>query len=266
MRTKILLLLALFLGGGTLAFAQITTGIPTAKEIRTGNRPGAGDFGIYLGATSDIFEGWFQGASVKALPLINFKYMSSDQAEWRLGVELYKDSDKVKGDQYINDQMLLSAQTRDFNAKSRAMLYPGFAWHFSSKNILDVYVGAELPLGWNNSTVKNSTAMPFEENGSQGVEIISTSTTMRSFVVGLGAFVGLQAFIADLPLALGAEFGIASNFDLGAKYKNVYKDSSKEQVYYSKTLDASAAKYEKLNARTGDVGGQVRLTLTYYFK
>lgn len=84
---------------------------------------------------------------------------------------------------------------------------------------------------------------------------------------------GLQAFIADLPIALGFEYGIFSRFDLGLKYKSVVTTGNKTQTSYR--LDPSLFKnlqigyydtYSKLNARRGEIGSQFRLTLSYYFK
>ena len=57
MKTRFTLLLLALLGLGTVdSFAQLTTGKPSAKVIRTGNRAQAGDFGLYVGATSNMFK------------------------------------------------------------------------------------------------------------------------------------------------------------------------------------------------------------------
>ena len=277
MKTKLTFFIAVLglLGGQALpAVAQMTTGKPSAKVIRTGNRPEAGDFGIYLGATSEMFNGIIdKELKMQALPLINFKYMVSDQFEARIGLELYKTSSTLKGNytQDIGEQSFsLPASTR--NSNSNAMFYPGVAWHFSTKNILDIYVGAELPIGWDSSTsLDESGTVEIGETGDYISTISSHSTTKRSFVIGLGAFVGIQAFIADLPLAIGAEFGISSKFDTGVKYKHVEEVTGNDtQTYYSSAIEDlpgyTNTQYDSLKARTGEIGGQFRFTLTYYFK
>lgn len=277
MKTKLTFFIAVLglLGGQALpAVAQMTTGKPSAKVIRTGNRPEAGDFGIYLGATSEMFNGIIdKELKMQALPLINFKYMVSDQFEARVGLELYKTSSTLKGNytQDIGEQSFsLPASTR--NSNSNAMFYPGVAWHFSTKNILDIYVGAELPIGWDSSTsLDESGTVEIGETGDYISTISSHSTTKRSFVIGLGAFVGIQAFIADLPLAIGAEFGISSKFDTGVKYKHVEEVTGNDtQTYYSSAIEDlpgyTNTQYDSLKARTGEIGGQFRFTLTYYFK
>ena len=257
------------------ANAQITTGEPTSKVIRTGNRASAGDFGLYLGLTSTMVGDMFDGTvKLSALPLINLKYMMTDKAEWRLGLELYKTSSRNEGviSQTWEDNMYdLPLTSR--NSSSNAMFYPGFAWHFSSKNILDVYVGAELPIGWDSSTEYSEYGEldifenPSLPNALDVKKILSTNkVTKRSFVIGFGAFIGLQAYIADLPLALGLELGISSRFDTGLKYKHeITNTGSEDQIYYTTSLD-SDVRYDKLKARTGEINGEVRLTLTYYFK
>lgn len=277
MKTKLTFFIAILglLGGHALpAVAQMTTGKPSSKVIRTGNRPEAGDFGIYLGMTSEMFNGIIdKELQMQALPLINFKYMVSDQFEARIGLELYKTSSTLKGNytQDIGEQSFsLPASTR--NSNSNAMFYPGVAWHFSTKNILDIYVGAELPIGWDSSTsLDESGTVEIGETGDYISTISSHSTTKRSFVIGLGAFVGIQAFIADLPLAIGAEFGISSKFDTGVKYKHVEEVTGNDtQTYYSSAIEDlpgyTNTQYDSLKARTGEIGGQFRFTLTYYFK
>ena len=259
MKTKALFLAVLIALGGTLtAHAQLTTGEPTAKVIRTGNRAKKGDCGLYIGATTTMFGNIFNDdVEMLPLPLINFKYMSSNHLELRVGLEAYKLSEKLKGD--INSDSNTITKSNQKYGESTLMLYPGLAYHFSRLNILDVYLGAELPIGWDTNTIKSAE------------ESYTAKTTKRSFVLGLGAFVGLQAYVADLPLAIGVEYGISSRLDAGLKYKNEVTANNKTTVSYSNTqdfkyIDASSDNYEKLNARRGEIGGQLRLTLSYYFK
>ena len=259
MKTKALFLAVLIALGSTLtAHAQLTTGEPTAKVIRTGNRAKRGDCGLYIGATTTMFGNIFNDdVEMQPLPLINFKYMSSNHLELRVGLEAYKLSEKLKGD--VNSGTNTITKVSQKYGESTLLLYPGLAYHFSRLNILDVYIGAELPLGWNANSIKSTG------------ESYTSNTTKRSFVLGLGAFVGLQAFIADLPLALGLEYGISSRLDAGLKYKNETVVDNKTTISYSPSgnfnyIHATSDEYEKLKARKGEIGGQLRLTLSYYFK
>ena len=119
---------------------------------------------------------------------------------------------------------------------SQAMLYPGIAYHFSRRNLLDVYVGAELPLGW-------SSDRSILESGD-----MTSRTTKSAFVIGLGAFIGLQAYIADC-MGINHERGEGSYELLGAALK-------------SRTIDIGDAVYgEQILARLAsglndpDIGG-----------
>ena len=257
MKAKLFIAMIIACGTALTANAQLTTGEPSSTVIRTGNRAKAGDFGLYLGATSTMFGNIFNdGVDIMPLPLINFKYMTSDNLELRVGLETYKLKEKISGE--FGEGSKTYEESQKYN-ESTLMLYPGLAYHFSHLNILDVYIGAELPLGWDTYTVKST------------YERQVNNVTKKSFVLGLGAFIGLQAYIADLPLALGVEYGISSRLDTGLKYKNEVTVDNKTTVTYSPSADMSniepsSYSYDKLKARRGEIGGQFRVTLSYYFK
>ena len=242
MKKLVIAALALCMGFVT-ATAQITTGKSSAQVVRTGNRAEAGNFGLYLGATADMFRNLvnIDEAELKALPLINFKYMVNDNVEARLGLEWWTMStgNKVSGENASGDY-----KTKHKNKETSKYFYPGIAYHFSNSNLLDVYVGAELPIGWESTVVKDfadSEALDY-----------NTKTVTRDFNIGLGAFVGLQAYVANLPLAVGVEYGISS---LKTVSSNKYV-TDEEQEY----------KPERKKVNTWNVGHQARLTLTYFFK
>ncbi len=268
---KLLFSVCAFVTCISIGFAQISTGSPTSRVFKTGNRPDAGTYGVYLGVSSTMFQGFndptIDNVDVEGLPLINFKYMFTDNIEFRVGIENYKKSAYTKG-RIDNDKKEGSSAMMNKHVESSCVIYPGAAYRFSPTNLLDVYVGAELPLGWDNDITKAAYAY---DNGNTLNEN-SSSDIKRSFNVGLGVFVGLQAFIADLPIALGAEFGLMSRYDLNAKFKHidVYTDpktnETVKQVYYTLTNEPGTTQYTKLNHRTGELGSQARFTLTYYFK
>lgn len=237
---KILFLMALVLGSLTTQ-AQITTGENTAKVIRTGNRAQKGNFGLYLGATTDMIKGLTDGdVKINALPLINLKYMYTDKTEFRFGFEFWeKDSTYSapnKTDCKLNE--------------SRYMFYPGIAYHFNNKNLLDVYVGGELPFGF---ASEKSTEAVNESAGAYPAGY--TYTKDQSFFrVGAGAFIGLQAYLGNLPVALGLEYGVSALYS--HCYNNTLsKDDYKFEDKYN--YNTSSSKFK--------LGHQVRLTLAYYF-
>ena len=252
MKKRVLFLAFLIaLGSAFTANAQLTTGVSTSKVIRTGNRAEAGNYGLYVGASLNALEDF------SVMPLINLKYMKTDNFEVRVGLEAHKKSEKLLGNIQTDEN---TTSKNDYKyGSSTFTLYPGVAYHFSKSNILDVYAGAELPLGWNSYTKMNA-----------GAEY-TTKTTKRAYVIGLGAFVGLQAFIADLPIALGVEYGLSSRLDVGLKYKTAHTTDNKTTITYSPSYDPTHAgyttdNYESLKARKGELCNQIRVTLSYYFK
>jgi len=257
---KKFLLIVMCVGMSFSALAQISTGNSTSKNIRTGNRAEAGNFGLYIGADLEFIKlSVKDDVTVAPLPLVNFKYMASDHLELRIGLDLNKYSQNAKGDLKV-DKKTYEVQNKVNHADHA--IYPGIAYHFSNRNILDVYVGAELPLGYERYNLTS------KWDGDDGYSI----KTKTAFNVGLGGFIGLQAYIGNLPIAIGAEYGIFSRLDTGLKYKNVEKASkeSDEKITYSfdpasqNLLDMDGT-YDKLSARNGSVGSQVRFTISYFF-
>lgn len=211
--------------------AQITTGESVSKVVRTGNRAQAGDAGLYLGATTDMFRSITDGnIKFKAIPLINLKYMQTDKIELRLGIEWWDKNEKSDGDDYET-----SKSESEFN------FYPGVAYHFNNKNLLDVYVGAELPFG-------------FGRRGYDYGKDNSNSASM--FQVGLGAFIGLQAYVADLPIALGLEYGVSCG------YQHV-GNGTMSSDYHTQVIEGIS---EDFNQSKFKLGNQARMTISYFFK
>ena len=254
---KFLLIVAAMLLLIPFANAQISDGQPSSKTIRTGNRPKAGNFGLYIGLTSDIaynLKGISDdGGLTIPLPLINFKYMDTNNFELRIGLDSFSkgksQSAKTVADPDLNiPSHQISSSTYDLDL----MFYPGVAYHFNSKNILDVYIGAELPIGGKFN----------QEKQVQDDQWRRSNTS--AFKIGLGAFVGLQVFVANLPLALGLEYGLSANGTIGGKTKMVAYDGNDKQTRYYAAGDTTP--YSKLRMSEGIFGQQVRVTLSYYFK
>lgn len=225
------LLLLVMCASFVVSNAQITTGESVSKVVRTGNRAQAGDAGLYLGATTDMFRNIADGdIDFKAIPLINLKYMKTDKLELRLGIEWWDKNEKADNKTYES-----SKSESEFN------FYPGVAYHFNNKNLLDVYVGGELPFGFGRLGYDNGN---------------DNSNSASMFQIGLGAFIGLQAYIADLPIALGLEYGVSCN------YQHV-GNGLMSSDYNSQVIEGVS---EDLNQNRFKLGNQARLTLSYFFK
>ena len=248
---KLFLIFVLTLCSVASVFAQISKGDPSAITIKTGNRPGKGDFGIFFGGGALFNSGFkFQEADkieFSALPVINFKYFKTDNLELRLGLDVYREAARYSG-------VLQSdrSDSRLRNIEGFFYLIPGFAYHFSNSNILDVYVGAELPLG-----VDHLTQSYVDESTS----IVSSRSPL---VVGANGLIGLQAFVGNLPLAIGLEYGIGAKAYLGNKTKIEMKKGVNTVTFYQ-TDEDNPLEYSSLTALTGRIENIVRLTLSYYF-
>ncbi len=232
--------------------AQISTAETTTNTIRVGNRPVKGSFGLYVGMTADMFNDLFDSnTQFKSLPLVNLKYMWTDNWEARLGLQFYKKGETVS---YEMDQDKGSYKMESLNTQNR--IYPGVAYHFSPNNILDVYGGAELLFGWK----KDKVQYLYDDNYEGG------AGSMTAFQFGGGLFIGLQAFVADLPLAIGLEYGFHGYGNYGLKYKQQTADGDVFRLNGNEFKNLSTdVRADKMSARTTQFGQQVCVTLSYYF-
>lgn len=261
MKTKLFFSVLCVCMSCTFASAQISTGESTAHVIKTGNRPEAGDFGIFIGPSfSEIMDMIDSKIKVRGVPLVNFKYYSTSQLEWRLGLQFYKTSEKLKGDLMEDAGSVTNKKMESYNR-----ITPGVAYHFSSRNILDVYVGASLPFGWDRNR-------QIGESKYNGVKELN-NVTRGSFVIGAGGFIGLQAFVADLPFSIGLEYGFSGLLHTGLKNKHEVQSGDEKQTYYTpsdkdmiKDFGDEGSRYDKLHAKKGEFGSDVRITFSYYFK
>ncbi|MBR1800805.1 MAG: hypothetical protein IJ767_04830 [Bacteroidaceae bacterium] len=251
------------------ASAQISEGAPSAKKYTTGNRPTAGTYGLYIGAETDLFQDLPNTGAFHAIPVVNLKYMATDNFELRLGMKFWKQRESLSGtvDANADNNVVAEKQsTKWVNADNQ--FRPGFAYHFTKSNLLDVYAGLEGIIGWTRRNVTTS----YELDGVEGYANART----RGVQFGAGAFIGLQAFIARLPLAIGLEYGISTKWDGALKTRNSAKAGDNDAVV-SYTYDPTAFNapiastqagvdaWDGLKARKGAWGNQVRLTLSYYF-
>lgn len=253
MRKTFLLIAALLTF--SVAFAQISTGEPHSSVIpRTGNRPQAGDFGMYLGASvTQIIDlvklnkdNSFKENAFWALPIINLKYYFSDNWEGRIGFQF-----ACKGEtDILNTDGNSFKRVRDINY---TRFLPGFAYHFNTNNILDVYLGAQIPIGFNvdaTKTVNND---------------MSSKTKNNKFVLGAGIFLGLQLFIADLPFAIGIEGGYSGLAQFSGGQRTIINNDGDVQTVVNidgmSAVDPTAASHME-----GTWGADAALTFTYYFR
>lgn len=234
--------------------AQLSTGKVNSTIIpRTGNRPQAGDMGFYIGASvsqvldlinfnnshADKATGY--GEWYWALPVLNLKYYATDNWETRIGFEFscYSETNKTSmgGDTYK------TATNCNFTR-----LLPGAAYHFNTNNILDVYLGAQIPIGWNINSEKTS-----------GPDM-TKKTTENAFVIGAGIFGGLQVFIADLPFAIGVELGYSGKATFGGAPNTKYTTNGDTGNTEEGNMNTKATR------ASGTWGADAAITFSYYFR
>lgn len=255
MKKLLTVVACLAFAGALQAQSILTQGNPYASNMKTGNRPGAGDWGLYIGpSNSEIMDmrNSFNKLSgidvVRGLPLVNVKYYTSDRFELRGGLQYYKRGYRSEGTEFVSNVNQLVKESDWF-----FRIVPGFAYHFSQKNVLDVYAGASLPLGFEGATSKS-------ENPT-----VITNAYYKSLCAGLEAFIGLQAFVADLPLSIGLEYGFGGMFHTGQKIKHEFIDASNiVQTTYS-DLKGNLNYKDDFKANSGIFGSDFRFTITYYF-
>jgi hypothetical protein len=256
---KLIILFSLVLLCSESMFSQLTTRSNDASEIRCGTRPLAGDYAVFFGPSlANINEMRDENISNRGLPYMNLKYYSTDRLELRLGVQVHKTRTKIEGDLV----KLTNGTTLDRDMSSIFRLMPGFAYHFAPQNLLDVYTGLEFPFG----TERYASENRYEySNGDYNYYKITKGT----FVVGYNFFFGAQAFIADLPFAVGFEYGIMGLKHMGLSYKNETESkvgsTKTSQTFYTTSTSSSSTQYKKLSYKSSEVGGDVRLTVTYFF-
>lgn len=254
MRKTSLLLIALM--AVSTAFAQISTGEPNSSVIpRVGNRPQAGDFGMYLGASvtqiMDMVElnkdNTFKDYTYWTLPAINLKYYFTDNWEGRIGFQFACKSETDK----MATELQSYKHTRNVNY---TRFLPGAAYHFNTNNILDVYLGAQVPIGFNLDTEYKK------------LDELSNTTKDNKFVVGAGVFLGLQVFVADLPFAIGIETGYSGLASFSAGKRTIVNNDGEKQVTTELPDGTKGVDVKSASHMEGTWHADAAITFTYYFR
>lgn len=255
------------------AFAQLSDRVNNPSKFKTGTRPIAGNMGFYLGVSSEDVKSWIDEADtskndtddvVKSIiPLVSIKYYIKDDLVFRIGFKSSKEKTVRDGeiDPGVNGAGGLTSKT-DVNITSETFFSPAIEKHFLNSNLLDAYVVGTLPVGY----IKEKVVDSWRNNLGDFTE---HTMTKNSFAYGLEGHIGLQAFIADLPLAIGLELGASGISYRGEKHKNVVSSSiggvATDQTYFTLKDDPQNTKYSNLKSNSFETNGSIRVTLSYYF-
>jgi len=244
-------------------FGQLSDRVNNPSTLKIGTRPVQGNMGIYFGISYADIKDWVEEDDFEyaGIPMVSFKYYVTDRWVARLGVKASKLSKIEEGeiDPLVDGSFLEEKRFREI--ESEFLVTPGFEYHFTNANLLDVYAGGLIPFGRvKEEFVSDSRYTTGEYNYS--------TITKKNFAYGYELFVGLQAFIADLPLAIGFDLGLAGLGYFKDKYKHETNLSvggiTSEQIYYTVEKD-TGTKYRSLTSKNFELEGNIRITLSYFF-
>ena len=245
-------------------FAQLSTRENVDPYVfKTGTRPEKGDIGFWIGPSiTEFIRMADKDFNWRGMPMLNFKFYTSDKAVIRLGLQIYNESKGLTVKERVPD----SVDTKQTYSKTYFMLTPGIEYHFTPKNLCDVYIGANIPIGASSEITKDSFTM--------GKDKLYHNTSRNQFLLGIGAFIGFQFFVADLPLAIGIETGLGGFGKFGGAVKNVYNEKNAKGDYEKKTMytyndnefGGGLIQAKKIGTNKFEFGYDVRITFSYYFR
>jgi len=254
------LLPLLFIAG--ISHGQLSDRVNSPSTIKYGTRPIAGDMGISFGASFQDIESIFSDdIDYETTPIVNFKFYTTDKFVVLAGVKFDQTKRIISGniDPVVDGNGLKASESK--SVETNFMLALGFERHFLSSNILDIYVGARVPVG-------NVRDYEQAKQTAENDDFIEQIESRNSLVYGMQGFVGMQAFIADMPVAVGLQVGINGFGYIGKKTKHEYEENVggevTKQTWYV-ALDDDTYKFSSLKARSFEAGPDFRVELAWYF-
>lgn len=253
-------------------YGQLSTRENSETNVDIGARPVAGDMSLLFGLnlTGNDTASFNSDNTLANGNILTFKYYKTDDVVYRLGFRIAKNSKSSSGDV---DSSAFSPGTliasNEFKNSTRTyVLVPGIEKHFAKNNIFDVYVGADLYMGFGRNVITN--------NVEQRTGDFNNRKAVTGFTqIGIGGVVGFNVFIAELPISIGLEYGQNLLWTLGNKTK-VEQDirvgaTSNSIEYYTQNFDpfglADPNLYSDLKKKdfAADTNQDVRITLNIYF-
>ncbi|MAY83920.1 MAG: hypothetical protein CMP59_07285 [Flavobacteriales bacterium] len=267
------------------AEAQLSERINNPSSLRIGTRPVEGNFGFFIAVELDQFEDLFDEKTTveEAIPLINVRYYMRDDLALRVGLSSWKKSRTLEGEiDNVTDPndpnpgpQGVGDYTNIKEVDAYTLLHLGIEKHFKASNLLDGYIGLSLPLGYTRGSAFISQGVDGANPDYENIEV-----SRFSFVYGAELFVGTNAFIADLPLAVGVELGLKGLGIRGDKFKTEYEGRSGgvdySGEYFTNNIDdfddpffqaeADRLEFSSLKARSFDTQALIRFSISYFFK
>jgi hypothetical protein len=258
------------------AFSQLTTRENDETNVKLGARPKKGDmalvFGYNLPTGSSDTAKLFNYNQLRAGDLLTFKYYRKDNLAYRAAIRLMKFSNAFKGttadSSALNPMPSNIKEEKYKNVRTDFEIVPGIETHFLKSNFFDVYMGADVLLGFGTHKVRDDVTY----RGGAGESNYTCRTPFKVF--GFGGLVGVNAFIAQLPIAIGIEYGLSAKWTFGGvskiKVDETIGSDTKSAEYKIKAEDGSLVnptQYSKLSRHTFgmDTNQDVRIVLNIYF-
>lgn len=255
----------------SVSFAQLSQRENDPATYKIGTRPIAGNMGFYVGldakTVGDLFkkkEDQENKLNTKTtFPLVNVKYYIDNNTVFRVGLSINKDKTVFKGEEASDTSGNESVESKSKTVTSEYLLIPAIEKHFNTNNFLDAYVGAQALIGFVKDRKDTSNVLANNDS-------YKMTSKGNSPVYGLGGFIGLQAFIADLPLAVGVEYGIVGKGYLSNKYKTetettVGGNTTTVTSTNAANNDNYDGLYQKGSSREFEISNMVRVTVNYFF-
>jgi hypothetical protein len=259
---KAILFLAVLLSVPSL-MAQLSTRESDPVNLKFGTRPQAGDMSIYFGiGNQELDELDKAGKNVSGLPLISLRYYFSDQWVGRLTLKSISTKEKIKG----TLSSTVTGMREDITVSAEQIIVPSLEKHFSPNNIFDAYITFGVPLGIQREIVSQD--IKFNIAG----DYASESVSKNSIIYGLEGLVGIQVFIAFLPVSVGIEAGTRGIGYARQQYKHEEKSEiggvSTSQTYFTTGNDPAVfyTNYKKLKYSKFTQDNEFRIVASYYFR
>jgi len=237
-------------------FSQLSDRVNSPSTYMLGTRPVAGNLSIQAGTSyQDVQDILDPNKDFETLPIVSIKYYSSNTNVFTVSLKTSKEKINITG---VYD----AVPADDFkylSNESQFMLVPGFERHFGHNNILDVFVGARVPFGLDKNILEQVSGP------------LSYKATKNNLAFGLDALIGIQAFIGDLPFAIGAEVNYSYLGRLGNQYKvETSGGVGGDRTYYYTDVDNPVInpldQFSELQVNEATIEGDFRLSLVYFFR
>lgn len=252
-----------------ISHAQITTRENDSTSYKIGARPVKGTKGVAVGV--NLNDTTYSNFSIggQGIMIIG-KYHLTDRTVLRGSFRFNKDAKTTRGMEIDTSITNIGGQlVHDLKFSSREYgIMPGIERHFHPSNIFDIYVGAEALIGFRRKVAV------INKDYTSDVYSHEKRTTPET-LTGLSGIVGLNFFVADLPLSIGLEYNFLTIWSFGGKTHVIRETKDPAGVvnsddYYTQEKDAEDNPddfaYTKLKRNSVTSNDSFRIMLNFYFK